>query len=128
MGWLIDDGRDDSYDHEGYVVGLVKDDPKHTGFEAWRELGADDRRPIHWSNPMVRLYIQVGCSCGWRSQRLVPPVGTEWMPCCVVMDEEHSERAAAVWEHEHRRRLPECDGYRSVSLRQLHAHIKVGAA
>lgn len=92
MGWLVDDEHID--DHEGYLVGVIKDG-------VWRDLWIDDH--AH-GGPL--MYMQIACSCGWRSQRLVAPVGTEWFPCAVFMrsDDEY-DAYRSVWESEHRSQL-----------------------
>lgn len=72
MGWIFDRGNEWDCDHEGYFVGVVRE-------HEWRELGLADidrgEIPLTW--------VQVACDCGWRTQRLVAPVGTTWAPCSV---------------------------------------------
>lgn len=96
MGWLVDDELID--EHEGYLVGVVKDDWQ------WRELGVEDAVNPRFDGPIS--WMQIACSCGWRSQRLVAPLGTEWFPCTVMMrsDAEH-DAFRSVWESEHRSQL-----------------------
>ena len=92
MGWLVDDEHID--DHEGYLVGVIKDD------WSWRELGPNDTgtHKLQW--------VQIACSCGWRSQRLWAPIGAEWSPCCVFLDSDAEYDAfRSVWESEHRSQL-----------------------
>lgn len=88
MGWLNENG------HEGFVVGVDPDD-RH------RELGlADSERRIEHVH-----HVRVGCDCGWRSETLVAPLGTTWMPCTVVfhpLDEVSvDEIAHDIWVREH---------------------------
>ena len=66
MGWFNED-VDPELRHEGHAVALVQED----GWR-WRELGVDDRghHDITW--------MQVACTCGWRSPRMLAPVGTTW--------------------------------------------------
>jgi hypothetical protein len=97
MGWFRFDDPDN---HEGFVVGVVRD-----GEYRWRELGLDDRDPIAVTT------IQIGCECGWRSQRLTAPLGTAWAPCCVFFPgrsdsifetpEMWEDLAAAIWATGH---------------------------
>jgi len=109
MGWLRDSGEDWSYDHEGYVVAV-----EHDTFSVpeWREVGVDDAPrgefPLRW--------VQVSCSCGWRSQRLIAPLGTTWFPVSVNFRTEADEDAAReVWATLHRDGLD--DESRSVLVR-----------
>jgi hypothetical protein len=104
MGWLVDDGHPHGYDHEGFVVMVVKSpDDWH-----WREMSYPERTVPAG----VEIRIQVGCECGWRSHRMVPPLGAEWIPCCVNMSDDDHELLAAIWRAEHRDRLPHCTSYR----------------
>lgn len=110
MGWYREDGRPDAWDHEGYVVMVVKQPDDWD----WRELGmAKHGHPDDLAIPAGALVkIQAACSCGWRSHRMVPPLGVEWMPFCVLMSDEDEDEVAAVWRVEHRDRLPHCSSYR----------------
>lgn len=91
MGWIRDDGQEHSYDHEGYIVAVVRDDGR------WRELRLGDKA----RSDSFGMRLQVACECGWRSQRMVPPLGTEWSPCLVMfrsIDGEAFEDAGGeIW-------------------------------
>lgn len=99
MGWI----RDGMEDHEGFVAMVVRDDWR------WRELGIDDRAiPTDEHGYKVQHRLQVGCECGWRSERFVAPLGTDWAPCSVVLPDEETEDAAALyWSEMHMDRLSE---------------------
>lgn len=91
VGWLRCDGQEHSNDHEGWVVAVVRD-----GY-GWRELHLDDA-------PQDVTYVQVGCECGWRSPRLIAPLGTRFAPCFVDFPTRHGQRddlyhdtAADLW-------------------------------
>ncbi len=105
MGWLRDSGEDWSYDHEGYMVAVEQ--PERGG--EWRELGgpADEARRV-----IPVSYVQVACSCGWRSPRLVAPIGTEWVPCSVMTSGAVDDLAYQIWADEHRDLLHERSPYR----------------
>lgn len=67
MGWF----NDFAPRHEGYLIGVVSGQNER-GSIAFRELGADD------SDKSALRIVQVGCDCGWRSQRLRAPYGTAY--------------------------------------------------
>lgn len=102
MGWLIEDGREDAYEHEGHLVAVVHDEGR------WRELRFGDE-------PQDLLYVQVGCECGWRSRRLLAPLGTRWVPAVVVLptsgafaatgELSFDDVAELIWVQEHRLEL-----------------------
>jgi len=93
MGWFILDGADGENDHEGYLQGVVRDD------WGWRDLGLDDVGTL----ASHEFRVQVACTCGWRTERMLPPLGAEWAPCSVFLSEEADEEAAReVWLTEHR--------------------------
>ena len=101
MGWIIEDDHPKAYDHEGFVVGVVKVD------WLWHELGLDDAESAR-PTPIALSWVQVGCECGWRSQRLVAPFETTWSPCSVFFRRDDlEEEFVAVWKSEHRARLDE---------------------
>lgn len=76
MGWVCCDLPGDlGYEHEGYLVGVIRD-----GF-GWRDLRAEDGRVAYLS------HVQVACDCGWRSPRMATPLGTGWAPCSVTTHE-----------------------------------------
>lgn len=87
MGWCNDDD-----DHEGYVQGVVR-----SGY-GWRDLGLDDTATLD----ATQFCIQVACSCGWRSERMSPPLDAEWAPCSVFMSGADEDAAHAIWRSEHR--------------------------
>ena len=97
MGWMRDSGDDWSYDHEGYLVAVEKIDGD------WREITPGDahRGEFHVS------HVQVACSCGWRSERLVAPLGTTWAPCSVFTDGATDDLAYGIWADEHRNGVAE---------------------
>lgn len=71
MGWTLDDLPE----HEGHVVAVVREP---NGYR-WRELGTDDEK--------TKVdHIQVGCECGWRSRRIIAPLGTEFLPVGEVLE------------------------------------------
>lgn len=94
MGWFIEDKPH----HEGYLVGLVREE--RGGWTYWRELAypADQHR----AEGDITT-VQVGCECGWRSSRLVAPALTKWAPHVVVLEpdlrshREFEEQARALW-------------------------------
>jgi hypothetical protein len=110
MGWYRDDGREDSWEHEGFPVLVVKE----PGEWAWRELGMGKHgRPDDLTIPEgASVRIQAGCECGWRSHRMSAPLGVEWMPFSVLMSEVDEDAVYEVWRVEHRDRLPHCTSYR----------------
>jgi hypothetical protein len=68
MGWF----NDQAPRHGGYIIG-VRAITTEGGSIRFRALGAQDddgRRELP-----LRI-VQVGCDCGWRSQRLRAPYGT----------------------------------------------------
>lgn len=94
MGWEIwDDEAGDGQHHEGYVIGVervTRTDPdgwvRQT--DQWRDVGADFDHAS--DDPAQRArrdvaHVQVACECGWRSERLLAPLGTYWAPCCVML-------------------------------------------
>lgn len=88
MGWQNDDGS-----HEGWVEGLVREQETDArGYVVstgrWLEVGADFDHES--TDPAMRArrevsHVQVVCTCGWRSQRMIAPLGTYWAPCCTVL-------------------------------------------
>lgn len=97
MGWLRDSGEAWSYDHEGFIVAVEKVDDR------WREITPAD---AHRGEIDVS-HVQVACDCGWRSQRLVAPIGTTWAPCSVFTDAATDDLAYGIWADEHRNALTE---------------------
>lgn len=95
MGWI----HEDSPGHEGYVVGLVPE-VRPGGYARWHELGyPGDEYP----QPVRVRVIQIGCDCGWRSQRFVAPAGAEWHPFRVSLNDKVVEAdAESLWlQHIH---------------------------
>jgi len=79
--------------HAGYLVGLV---PATIGNftiadDAWRPLRRGDDAIGY-----LRV-IQVGCSCGWRSERLEAPIGTGWRHAAVEVSEFHEAEYRKIW-------------------------------
>lgn len=81
MGWCSD-----SPEHEGYLVGLVKD-----GGYRWRELHAEDGGIVDLK------MVQVGCECGWRSGRIATPYDTSFTPSIVCTSPEFEELGHRLW-------------------------------
>lgn len=69
MAWY----NDGAPRHEGYLIGIRSGTNKR-GSIVFRELGIDDDE----GRDVGLRAVQVGCSCGWRSQRLRAPYGTTW--------------------------------------------------
>jgi hypothetical protein len=90
MGWMHEDTA-----HEGWVVAVER--REQHGWTRWSEIGMDDQIgevPAQW--------VQVGCDCGWRSPRLVAPVGTVWAPCSVFFpDAGFDDAAHDLWREHH---------------------------
>lgn len=68
MGWF----NERAPRHEGYVIGIGSG-TNERGSTVFRELGSDDD-----GQKLELRIVQVGCDCGWRSQRLRAPCGTTW--------------------------------------------------
>lgn len=93
MGWQLDTEAADGQWHEGYVIGVERVPYLDaTGSEwlpgEWSEVGADFDHES--TDPAMRArrdvrHVQVACDCGWRSQRLLAPLGTYWAPCCTEL-------------------------------------------
>lgn len=97
MGWQSDRH---GLDHEGGLVGVIEE----RGHLRELSYPGDSEIP-----PQHVTVVQVGCSCGWRSQRLRAPTGTLWHPFSVTLPERErasaspglptfEDRAAALWE------------------------------
>lgn len=84
MGWCSDAHPE----HEGFLVSLVKDDWR------FRELG--DRNDTHAVDDV--RYVQMGCSCGWRSPRMLAPSGTRWSPCITLAAAPLEELGCELWK------------------------------
>lgn len=104
MGWLrftsdaaAEDPDDVGYDHEGWAQGIVRGEWSHE----WRDLGLDDAAMPEGKT----LYVQLVCSCGWRSHRLSAPAGVEWFPCSIQMDAAVEDVAAEMWWELHRKHV-----------------------
>lgn len=74
--------RPDTPGHAGTLLGLVHDpDPAHRryGDEGYRELSPVRDGPVPFTLRYGRALdvVQIGCSCGWRSERLLPPTEAE---------------------------------------------------
>lgn len=91
MGWQ----DDNQPGHEGYLVGLVRaEGPLATDWCSVEGVGL--RRLASRADDQDRADIaavQVGCDCGWRSARLVPPLGTSWAPFTVQLPRDAHGRA-----------------------------------
>lgn len=58
--------------HEGYLLGIRRG-TNERGSIVFRQLGTEREEA-----PLPIEIVQVGCDCGWRSQRLRAPHGTTW--------------------------------------------------
>lgn len=92
MGWF----DSDHVGHEGYLVGLVKDEERGLAAEAYMR-----RLAYPHDDTSLRVeQLQVGCACGWRSARFLAPTGTEWGPFAVELPtgtEELQAIARDMW-------------------------------
>ena len=134
MGWQSDDGI-----HEGYVVAIEREmvTNEHgytvpTG--AWRDVeGAralmlEDGKWVPTRRVKVD-HVQVACECGWRSQRLLAPLGTEWIPNLVLLGEpgggeQNDDAAYAIW----RRHVEDAPGGLTPALRIAGARLTASGA
>jgi hypothetical protein len=84
MGWISEEPPG----HEGYIVGLVEEQPGGR----WRELRGED--------PECRVQrMKVGCDCGWRSRVFHAGLGARWHPSSTELRNDRLEREAqAVWQ------------------------------
>ncbi len=115
MGWLRFDGHVAENDHEGFVVAVEKSDDGWS----WRELGDADIARARRDSGIPVSWLQVGCSCGWRSPRLVAPTGTVWSPCSVFLPHSgDDEQFVEVWAVEHRDRLDLVEEARAIGRRR----------
>lgn len=102
MGWMRDNGEEWSYAHEGYLVAVEKVDGQ------WREITPSDEH----RGEFEVSHVQVACECGWRSERLVAPLGTTWAPCSVMTTSEVDDVAYSIWADEHRATVQERSRHR----------------
>ncbi|MBE7524684.1 MAG: hypothetical protein HS109_20275 [Burkholderiales bacterium] len=84
--------------HEGYLIGLVKDDERGLAAEGhMRRLAY----PHDDGDRRVEV-LQVGCDCGWRSARFSAPTGTTWSPFTVHVPDYYADAVDALkremWE------------------------------
>ena len=91
-GWIVFDGIDPRHEHVGSPLAVEFN--RITG--TWRELRPGD------SHDSVVIWMQLGCTCGWRSQRFTTPLGAEWLAGELVMSTLDQEALACVWRLEHR--------------------------
>jgi hypothetical protein len=98
MGWTLDEAPG----CEGYLVGLVHEVPRGQSSPRWRELCyLDDQFSLVQPDA-----VQVGCDCGWGSERLAVPLGAAWRPFMVVLaDQRSDEMARLIWRAHIERRL-----------------------
>lgn len=103
MGWVRCDDTKDTYDHEGYVTATVKD-----GWHHWRHLGMESNHskddltiPLDADGHKVHWEIQIACTCGWTSQRMIPPLSADWMPYSVILTEADDDIAYQIWSTQH---------------------------
>lgn len=95
---LFNEDLDPRHLHEGYLVGIVLATDAGGAPSSWRyrelSLSAGDDGNVRLTR------VQMGCSCGWRSPRLVAPVGTLYFPSIVDAPQAFEDECAARW-HEH---------------------------
>ncbi|WP_437804525.1 hypothetical protein [Sorangium sp. So ce693] len=82
MGWT----HDEHPGHEGYLVATERE-----ANGTWHEV----RYPDDQKRPVSSLLV--ACDCGWRSPRLVAPMGSMWFPFIVEIPERYRERAHELW-------------------------------
>jgi len=84
----------DTPGHEGTLIGLVKvpagDQPSRFG-DAFRELTEADAGPLYPAG------VQVGCTCGWRSERLDVPIDCCWTAAALETSEWFDARGRNLW-------------------------------
>lgn len=98
MGWLREDDHPAAYEHEGFVVAIVREDGQ------FRELGySHDERDRDFTGEVT--HMAAACECGWRSQRFLAPLEAGWMPFSICLPEECEDALIAVWATEHRDHL-----------------------
>jgi hypothetical protein len=87
MGWF----NEQAPRHAGYMVGIraITTEGGSIGFRSLRDEDDDGRTEIP-----LRI-VQVGCDCGWRSQRLRAPLGTTWSGF-VMLPRVEQERETAI--------------------------------
>lgn len=97
MGWV----NENAPRHEGYLL-AVRAGTNELGSVTFRQLDDDDAK----DGPVQVRIVQIGCDCGWRSQRLRAPQGTTWdgivlIPCGAQEAESTFEaRCRELWrEH-----------------------------
>jgi hypothetical protein len=111
MGWL--ECSDRGVEHEGWVLGFVQRNGR------WHELKNIDGKG---DAPQIVGTIQVVCECGWRSPRLLAPLGTRFFPSCVDLPEESDEDLARLLWKKHLDEWADVSRfgeYRTLRLRAL---------
>lgn len=89
---MVFDGLDERHEHIGSAIAV--DFSRHTG--NWRELLPGD------AHDSIVIWMQLGCTCGWRSQRFTTPLGAEWKHGRLIMGDADQAALADVWRAEHR--------------------------
>lgn len=94
MGWVCDQDTPDGHPHEGYLVAVEPvTETNDRGYEirtgAWRDVGANWNRERDGQPCLDVSHVQMACDCGWRSQRMLAPLGTTWSPCTVFLPTWH---------------------------------------
>jgi hypothetical protein len=87
MGWF----NEQAPRHEGYLLG-IRAITTEGGSIGFRALGGDDD---DGRTDLPLQIVQVGCDCGWRSQRLRAPLGTTWSGI-VMLPRAEQEKETAV--------------------------------
>jgi hypothetical protein len=105
MGIVMCDPTPDDRHHEGYAIGLVRDDDG----DIYSDSGTF--RPVYDGDVIAGFrttvcWIQVACDCGWRSRVLCAPPLTEWAPNCLffpssALGPAWEDVVADIWHHQH---------------------------
>ena len=91
MGWLLDD----TDGHEGSLIGLVACPDARRRGDGFRELTAFDDEDA--AAGIYLQWLQVGCTCGWRSPRMEAPIGACWWPGHVETTTWYEAQARTIW-------------------------------
>lgn len=106
MGWTDETGL-----HEGYMAGVER---MPGSSYRWQEVlnNPGDRWPPGVApdnkEPIPIEFVQVMCSCGWRSARLPAPSGTHWFPCSTFVAEGNGgfeDLCHRIWQEAHTQML-----------------------
>ena len=81
--------------HAGYLIGLLPCEDPRRREDGYRELGFHDDA-VAVTGIFLR-WVQVGCTCGWRSPRMDAPIGACWWPAYVDAPEHFQEACRKDW-------------------------------